>query len=67
MNELVAGVFRTAAPPHRACTPALAPLLRRHPEVQSLMFSPCEQYLLTFSEFPDNRGRPHVSAWQGSQ
>lgn len=32
-----------------------------HPGVQRLLFSPCERYMLTFSEFPDNRGRPHVS------
>lgn len=31
-----------------------------HPGVQRLLFSPCERYMLTFSEFPDNRGRPHV-------
>ncbi|PSC71923.1 Eukaryotic translation initiation factor 3 subunit B [Micractinium conductrix] len=29
-----------------------------HPGVQRLLWSACEQYLLTFSEFPDNRGRP---------
>ncbi|PRW39159.1 Eukaryotic translation initiation factor 3 subunit B [Chlorella sorokiniana] len=33
-----------------------------HPNVQNLLFSPCEKYLLTFSEFPDNRGRPHFVA-----
>ena len=32
-----------------------------HPGVQSLLFSPCERYILTFSEYPDNRGRPLVS------
>jgi hypothetical protein len=31
-----------------------------HPGVQQLLFSPCERYLLSFSEFPDNRGSPHV-------
>lgn len=33
-----------------------------HPGVQRLLFSPCERYMLTFSEFPDNRGRPHFVA-----
>ncbi|EFN50617.1 hypothetical protein CHLNCDRAFT_59481 [Chlorella variabilis] len=33
-----------------------------HPNVQRLLISPCERFLLTFSEFPDGRGRPHVSA-----
>lgn len=33
-----------------------------HPNVQRLLISPCERFLLTFSEFPDGRGRPHFVA-----
>lgn len=33
-----------------------------HQGVQRLLFSPCERYMLTFSEGPDNRGRPHFVA-----
>ena len=36
-----------------------------HPGVQSLLFSPCERFILTFSEYPDNRGRPLVSLASG--
>lgn len=47
---------------HPLTTTNLPAALRcRHPNVQRLLFSPCEKYMLTFSEFPDNRGRPHVS------
>lgn len=35
-----------------------------HPGVQRLLLSPCERYLLTFSEFPDGKAqRPHVRFW----